>query len=125
MCPYESRPEESPRAASKAFGGADGIVSKLRVGPAVARIRLDRADDTGRAIQNAANYPPGTRVVLVVAPRQRVVLAVDDLRERGQHLGRITIECSDVTTQLVWIDALRCGVTQWVDPLPSMGGDAA
>lgn len=117
MCPYESRPGGFLRAASKAFGGADGIVSKLRVGPAVARIRLDRADDTGRAIQNAANYPPGTRVVLVVAPRQRVVLAVEDLRERGQHLGRVDVECTDSTTLMVWRDALINGVYPWVDPL--------
>ena len=118
MSPYEeSRPEESPRATKKAFVGADGTVSPLRVGPAVARIRLDRADDPTRAIQSAANYPPGTRVVLVVAPRQQVVLAVEDLRERGQHLGRVDVECTDSTTLMVWRDALINGVYPWVDPL--------
>jgi len=113
--------------ATKAFAGAGTSVqhpdnsgrgrARLRVGPAVARIRLDRADDPSRAIQNAANYPPGTRVVLVVAPRQQVVLAVEDLRERGQHLGRVDIECSDSTTLMVWRDALINGAYPWVDPI--------
>lgn len=63
------------------------------------------------------NYPPGMRVVLVVAPRQPVVLAVDDLREYGLHLGRVDIECSDSTTLMVWRDALINGAYPWVDPL--------
>lgn len=118
MCPYESRPdEEFPRAAKKAFAGAETNIPTLRVGSAKARIDLSRSSDPSRAIQNAASYLPGTIVTLVVAPRQRVCLAVDDLREHGLHLGRVDIECSDVVTQAVWVDALINGVHQWIDPL--------
>ena len=127
MWTERSRPGSGTEAA-KAFAGATFNIAqeadnfgrgraRLRVGPAVARIRLDRANDPSRAIQGAVNYPPGTRVVLVVAPRQPVVLAVDDLREYGLHLGRVDIECSDSTTLMVWRDALINGAYPWVDPL--------
>jgi len=128
MWAERSRPGSGTEATKEAFAGAGTSVAqhpdnsgrgraRLRVGPAVARIRLDRADDPSRAIQGAVNYPPGTRVVLVVAPRQPVVLAVDDLREYGLHLGRVDVECSDSTTAAVWRDALTTGVHSWVDPI--------
>ncbi len=118
MSPYEEgRPEESPRATKKAFVGAGTNIPTLRVGSAKVRIDLSRSPDPSRAIQNASGYLPGTIVTLVVAPRQRVCLAIDDLRKHGLHLGRVDIECSDAVTQAVWVDALINGVHQWVDPL--------
>jgi len=123
MCAtQQGRPEETLRTAQEAFGGAKASVSAgLRLA-GVRRINLANSASPDRLIQSATAELPGTEVTLVVAPRQHVSLAVDDLRLHGGHLGSVKVECADLTTRMVWIDALTNGVTRWVDPL---GGDAA
>lgn len=122
MSAKQSRPGVDPQAAHKAFGGAKASVSAgLRLA-GVRRINLANSASPDRLIQSATAELPGTEVTLVVAPRQHVSLAVDDLRLHGGHLGSVKVECADLTTRMVWIDALTNGVTRWVDPL---GGDAA
>lgn len=61
-----------------------------------------------RLIQSGSLAPMGADVVLVVDPRAwPSYLGVGYLREHGQHLGSITVQCSDPDTIKVWCAALR------------------
>lgn len=61
-----------------------------------------------RLIQEAAYAPPGADIVFVVKRRQYAPQwALDYLRSEGQHLGSITVECSDPDTITRWVAQLR------------------
>lgn len=61
-----------------------------------------------RLIQEAAYAPVGADVVLVVKKRQYApAQALDFLRREGQHLGSVTVECTDPDTITRWVAQLR------------------
>lgn len=63
-----------------------------------------------RLVQDATYAPAGADVVLKVAPRQfPPVHGVAWLREHGQHLGTVTVQCSCPDTIRRWLDAVRGG----------------
>lgn len=61
-----------------------------------------------RLVQAATDAPPGSTVVLQVAPRQHPPIhGIAWLREHGQHLGQVVVECSCPDTIRRWLQVLR------------------
>lgn len=61
-----------------------------------------------RAVQEAADSPTGAEVIFHVRRRQRPpYIGMAWLRQHGQHLSSVTIDCDDPTTIRHWCDALR------------------
>lgn len=94
-------------------------MSALRIGRGRLTVDLRHADQASdRKLQSVVAAPPGTVVVLTVAARQPVPLAIETLRERGAHLGLIDVDCPHTLTRLLWLDALENGVHLWVEGRP-------
>lgn len=61
-----------------------------------------------RAVQEAAYSPAGSDVIFHVRRRQHPpYMGMAWLREHGQHLASVTIDCDDPDTIRRWCDALR------------------
>ena len=71
---------------------------------------FSRDHEYDRAVTDLTYVPAGAAVVVVVSPRAYLPAGgVAYLREHGQHLGSITVECSDPDTIAHWVEALRHG----------------
>jgi len=120
----ESGPEAAtvptPRQASATIVQSTRPDVKHATGPLIGgTVRVDlrkftreawnfsRDHEYDRAVTDLTYAPAGAAVVLVVSPRAYLPTAY--LREHGQHLGSITVECSDPDTIARWVDALRSG----------------
>lgn len=71
----------------------------------------ETTEEVTRMIRTLTLAPAGCEVVLQVAPGQ-IPEGIAHLRDQGQHLGPITVECSDPETVRRWVLALRGG-TGW------------
>ncbi|MFX0539554.1 hypothetical protein ACQBAT_07765 [Ornithinimicrobium sp. Y1847] len=61
-----------------------------------------------RLIQEATYAPPGADIIFVVRRGQLAPLhGIAWLREHGQHLGSVTVECTDPDTITRWVAQLR------------------
>lgn len=61
-----------------------------------------------RLIQEAVYAPPGADIVLVVRRGQIPPFhGINYLRDHGQHLGSVTVECTDPDTISRWVAQLR------------------
>lgn len=89
-------------------------MSRLRIGRGRLTVDLRHADQASdRKLQSVVAAPPGTVVVLTVAARQPVPLAIETVREAGGHLGLIDVDCPHTPTRLLWLDALEHGAWDW------------
>ena len=81
----------------------------IKVGGGLRRLKVCPGHLGDREIQSLVNEPPGTLVVLAVAPGTPVPLAIDDLRDRAAGLS-INVESACPVTRQRWLDALQYGV---------------
>lgn len=118
MTAQQSRPGDRTQAAVGAFGGADPSVAS-RAGHSgrhtgCVRVSLRGRwltdEQIGRRIMQAANCPPGARVVLEVRAGLPVPLALDYLRVRAY----CEVVSDDPATVGRWVRSLREGVARWV-----------
>lgn len=75
------------------------------------RIAIDLTGDPKkiqRKVWQAIDAPPGAEVVFIVEPHTSAIPSdFYDLRERGKHLGRVTVQCDDAPTVTRYVAAIR------------------